>query len=161
MFKIEYSFYNFFKVIFICGLSILLFMLITSYVEEFSLQGDPKIDDIKIKLSPLFSKDIKHTGVLSVINNRDIMNEIDIYKGNKSYTINKEKVYLCLKDENGQYYNDNLLIFVTLHELSQVLSNTIGHDKNFSSIFDALLKKATEMNIYDPKLPIDQNYCTY
>ena len=160
MFKVEYIYY-FFKVIFICGLSILLFMLITSYVEEFSLQGDPKIDDIKIKLSPLFSKDIKHTGVLSVINNRDIMNEIDIYKGNKSYTINKEKVYLCLKDENGEYYNDNLLTFVTLHELSHVLSDTIGHDKKFSSIFDQLLKKASEMNIYDPKLPIDQNYCSY
>ncbi len=161
MSNLKSKFYNCIKFVFICGLAVLLIILVTSYIEEFSLQGDPKIDEIKLKISPLFSKNIKHTGVLHNINNRDIMNEIDIYKGNKSYTINKEKVYLCLKDENDEYYNDNLLIFVTLHELSHVISDTIGHDKKFNSIFDELLKKATEMNIYDPKLPIDQNYCTY
>lgn len=161
MSKIRTAVYNFFKFLFICSLVALIILLVTSYIEEFSLQGDPKIDEIKIKIAPLFSKNIKYQGILEVINNRDVMNEIDIYKGNKSYTINKEKVYLCLKDENGNYYNDNLLIFVTLHELSHVISDTIGHDKKFNNIFDELLKKATEMNIYDPKLPIDQNYCTY
>jgi len=144
-----------------CALVGFLIFCLTQYIEDFSLQGDPKIEEIKLKIAPLFSKNIKHTGILEVINNRDIMNEIDIYKGDKSYTINKEKVYLCLKDEHGEYYNDNLLIFVTLHELSHVISDTIGHDKKFNNIFDQLLKKATELNIYDPKLPIDQNYCTY
>jgi len=149
------------KLLVLAGLIFVIAMFVTTYIEEFSLQGDPKIDEIKIKIAPLFSKDVKHSGILDVINSRDVMNEIYIYKGNKSYTINKEKVYLCLKDENGEYYNDNLLIFVTLHELSHVISDTIGHDKKFNNIFDELLRKATEMNIYDPKLPIDQNYCTY
>ena len=155
------NFFKFVKYILIFTISVFLISLIIPYIEEFSLETDPKIEEIKLKIAPLFSKNVKHTGILEVINSRDVMAEIDMYKGNKSYTINKEKVYLCLKDKDGEYYNDNLLIFVTLHELSHVISDTIGHDKKFNNIFDALLKKAAEMNIYNPKLPIDQNYCTY
>ena len=39
----------------------------------------------------------------------------------------KQKVYLCLKDENNEYYNDNMLIYVALHELAHVLCDEIGH----------------------------------
>ena len=67
-----------------------------------------------------------------------------MFKGDKSYTINKQKVFLCLTDNNGQYYEMNILLFVFLHDLAHCLSTTIGHDKNFNNIFDALLKKAAE-----------------
>jgi hypothetical protein len=133
---------------------------IFTYMEEYVQQDDPKILEIKEKLIPLFSKDVKHSGFLEVINRRDVFDEIYMYKGDKSYTINKEKVFLCLKDKNDEYYSMNILVFVTLHELAHVLSTTIGHDKNFNDIFDALLKKAAEMKIYDPSVQMDQNYCT-
>lgn len=143
--------------IFVCCL--VTYLLLSQYIEEYTLQDDPKLNEIKQTIAPLFSKNIQHTGILDVINKRNVLDEISFYKGNKSYTINKEKVFLCLKKKNGEYYDMNILVFVTLHELSHVLSTTIGHDKNFNNIFDALLKKAAEMGIYDPSIPIDKNYC--
>jgi hypothetical protein len=89
---------------------------------------------------------------------RDLQ-ELSFYKGNKSYTINKEKVFLCLKDKNNNYYDMNTLIFVTLHEISHALCDEIGHTTKFNKIFDELIKKASEMKIYDPNTPIVQDYC--
>ena len=144
--------------ILLCVLSVL---FITTNIEEFTLQDDPKLLELRTAVEPIFSKDIKHEGVLEVINKRDVLNEISMFKGDKSYTINKERVFLCLTDKNGKYYEMNILLYVFLHELAHCLSTTIGHDKNFNNIFDALLKKAAELKIYDPSKPMDQDYCNH
>ena len=128
-------------------------------IEEYTLQDDPKLVEIKTAIEPLFSKNIEYTGILDIINKRELFNEISFYKGNKSYTINKEKVFLCLKDKSGSYYDMNTLIFVTLHEISHSLCDEIGHTSKFNKIFDELLKKAVEMKIYNDKIPIVQDYC--
>jgi hypothetical protein len=109
----------------------------------------------------MFSDDVKYTGILSNINKKKILNEISLFKGNKSYTINKEHIYMCLKDEENNYYDDNMLIYVLLHEISHSICDEIGHTKKFHRIFDALLDKATEMKVYDPNLPLVRNYCNY
>jgi len=140
-------------------LIIVIIILIVEQIEEYSLQDDPKLTEIKTAIEPLFSKNIKYTGILDVINKRDIFNELSFYKGNKSYTINKEKVFLCLKDKQDNYYDMNTLIFVTLHEISHSLCDEIGHTPKFNKIFDDIIKKATEMKIYDPKKSIVQDYC--
>jgi hypothetical protein len=140
-------------------LIIVIIILIVEQIEEYSLQDDPKLMEIKTAIEPLFSKNIKYTGILDVINKRDIFNELTFYKGNKSYTINKEKVFLCLKDKQDNYYDMNTLIFVTLHEISHSLCDEIGHTAKFNKIFDELIKKAAEMKIYDPKQSIVQDYC--
>lgn len=139
--------------IFVCA------VLLVQQFEEFTLQDDPKLYELKEIIAPMFAGNIKYDGVLDVVNRRDLFNEISFYKGNKSYTINKEKVFLCLKDKQGEYYDNNTLIYVTLHEISHTLSTTVGHDENFNRIFDAILKKAEEMKIYNPKKPIVQDYC--
>ena len=87
------------------------------------------------------------------------MNEISLYRGNKSYTINKEKVYLCLKDEKGEYFSDNMLLYVLGHEISHSLCPEIGHTEKFHQIFEALLVKLTEAGLYNPSIPIIQDYC--
>ena len=87
--------------------------------------------------------------------------KIRIYKGEKSYTINKRNVYLCLKDENGNYYDEQILRNIVTHEISHVLSKSIGHTEEFDQIFQNLLKKAEKMNLYDPKVIIPQDYCQY
>lgn len=84
----------------------------------------------------------------------------ELYKGNKSYTINKKKVYLCIKDENGNYYDDNTLIYVFLHEIAHVLCTEIGHTDGFYDIFNDLLDKAAGLGMYNGK-PIVSNYCNY
>jgi uncharacterized protein YneF (UPF0154 family) len=135
--------------------------LIVTQIEEFKLQDDPKLRELKEILIPMFRKDKKYNGLLTSINNRNILNEVGLYKGNKSYTINKQKIFLCLKDENGLYYPNQQLIYVLLHEISHVICTEVGHTELFNQIFDELLLEAEKMKIFDPNYEIIQNYCNY
>lgn len=104
----------------------------------------------------------KFTGLLSVLNKRDIMSEIKLLEGSKSFTINKKEIYLCIKDKNSEkdnYYDYNSLIFVTLHEIAHVLCNELGHTEKFQLIFKELLKHASLLNLYDETKPFVNNYC--
>ena len=96
---------------------------------------------------------------LSMLNNRNIMNDVSIYRGNKSYTINKEKIYMCLKDENGDIYPTNMLIYVLAHEFAHVLSQSIGHTDEFNIIFSSLLEELEKDGIYNSNENIIQDYC--
>ena len=90
------------------------------------------------------------------------IDKLEIYKGNKSYIIDKKKIYLCLKDENKQYYNTNYLVYVLLHELAHYLNkDEVGHTENFHKIFEELLSKAGSIGIYDKDIPMVENYCNY
>ena len=150
---------NFRRIVIILAIVGLVVYITTQILEEFNLQDDPILPELKSKIAPLFSKDAKYTGILDVINKRDLLNEVGLYKGNKSYTINKEKIFLCLKDKNDEYYDTNMLLYVLLHEISHALCDEVGHTKKFNDIFNALLKEAVKKGIYDENKPIMQNYC--
>jgi hypothetical protein len=136
-------------------------LAIYTQINEYYSQQDHKLYEIWDTIRPICHKDKFHTGELSVLNDRDILGEITFHKGNKSYTINKQKVYLCLKNENDEYYNMNMLIYVTLHELAHVICDEIGHTEKFQRIFDELIIEATNEGIYNPSIPIIKNYCQY
>lgn len=87
--------------------------------------------------------------------------KIKIKSGKKSFTINKQDMTLCLRDEKNKYYNDNMLMYVAIHELAHVLCDEIGHTKKFYAINDVLLEKAEKLGIYDSNKPIIQDYCNY
>ena len=57
-------------------------------VERYYKVDDPVLSEIKDQLSVLHPK----------------FKNLELYEGDKSYTINKKKVYICLKDKNGRYY---------------------------------------------------------
>lgn len=122
---------------------IILFFVLRNQVKEYYEQLDPILCKIKEQLRPLHS----------------CVDKLKFFEGKKSYTINKKKIYLCLKDENNEYYDYNMLMYVALHELSHVLCDEIGHTAKFHRIFEQILKQAEEMKIYDPTIPIVQNYC--
>lgn len=87
---------------------------------------------------------------------------LQISAGEKSYTINKKHIYLCLKDKDGEYYDDNSLMYVLLHEYSHVLCDEIDtehHGDKFKRIFSSLLLRAEEKGIYDSTKPMVNNYC--
>ena len=136
---------------------ITIYYLLENIYEKF--QYDPKIDTLLNKVKPLFTNNNKFTGNLTPLNDRNILNEVKVMKGDKSYTINKKKVYLCLKDENQNYYNDNILIYVFLHELSHVICDEVGHTQKFHDIFENILDLASEKGIYNPSIPMIDNYC--
>ena len=87
---------------------------------------------------------------------------ISIKASTQSFTEEKQRTYLCLKDKDGKYYGDNMLMYVALHELAHVISkqNDPGHTTTeFYENFHDLLDKAESLKIYDPKIPVNLNYC--
>ena len=136
---------------FLISICILLFiaicyMLFRISKEDFVSYHDPKIDELKNKLVETFPE----------------LDEISLSASNKSFTINKKKIYLCLKDEKGEYYNTNFLTYVLLHELSHVMNkNHTDHGKEFQRIFTILLERAVEEGLYDDTQPLVDNYCEY
>jgi hypothetical protein len=137
------------KCICVIGSLVLLFFMCKT-IKENLLPYDPKIDDLRRRLLLVHDK----------------ASSLQFYHDKKSYTINKQKIHLCIKDENGTYYDDNMLIYASLHELAHAICNEIGHTPKFWAIFDELLLKAsntidpkTNKPVYDKNGQIDLNYC--
>jgi hypothetical protein len=132
--------------VFAVVLIFLLCFVIYKQVKEHHLQDDPVLKILKEILKPV----------------HPIFNKLKLYRGDKSYTINKEKTFLCLYDENGDYYPINMLIYVLLHEVAHSINTKdIGHTEEFHRIFDELLDRATQIGVYNPSIPIIQNYCNH
>ena len=95
---------------------------------------------------------------LSIVDNR--FNELDIREAASSYTEDKTIIYLCLRDEKGQFYPVNTLMYVALHEIAHLLNKEdYGHTPAFHKIFDRLLCKAAAKGVYDPDKPHTSWYC--
>ena len=71
-----------------------------------------------------------------------------------AYSENKgEKMAFCLnkvKEDNNELIDINTLTFVALHELSHIMTTSIGHKQDFWQNFKFLLENAKEANIYQP-----------
>lgn len=91
----------------------------------------------------------------------DKIDRIKIKEDTQSYTINKEKIYLCLTDKDKEFYSNNMLMYVLLHEFAHTLCKSIGHTKEFHDIFEKLLKEAIDKKLYDPSIPVDTEYCKH
>jgi len=69
-----------------------------------------------------------------------------------SYTQNKgEKVVFCLrtKDNQNHLHDVNVMMFVAIHEMSHVITESIGHsDPEFWKNFAFLLKEAKKINVW-------------
>lgn len=123
-----------------------LLLMITWYfykmaTEKF-MEAEPTILRLKNMLLPFFPE----------------LYRIRLMKSDASYTINKSKIYLCTESK-GEKYNDNMLIFVILHELAHTMTKSIGHNKEFKNVFDSLLIRAEKVGVYNPSLPRVENYC--
>jgi hypothetical protein len=73
--------------------------------------------------------------------------ELTAYSENKG-----EKVAFCLnKTKEGDRLIDlNTLTFVALHELSHIMTESIGHKQDFWQNFKFLLQNAKDAGIYNP-----------
>lgn len=68
-----------------------------------------------------------------------------------SYSVNKgEKVVLCLRSRNSneELVEENVLMFVALHEMAHICTKSIGHTDEFWTNFKWLLQKSIDINIY-------------
>jgi hypothetical protein len=69
-----------------------------------------------------------------------------------SYSVNKgEKIHLCLRQREGgseALVSENIMVFVSLHEMAHVITPSLGHGPDFWNNFAWLLKQAEAINIY-------------
>ncbi len=69
-----------------------------------------------------------------------------------SYSVNKgEKIHLCLRQREGtneSLVEENIMVFVALHEMAHVLTASVGHGPDFWNNFGWLLKQAEANGIY-------------
>lgn len=69
-----------------------------------------------------------------------------------SYSVNKgEKIFMCLRqrDTKEQLVQENILVFVALHEMSHVGTSSVGHTPEFWNNFAWLIKQAEHIKIYE------------
>jgi hypothetical protein len=131
------------NILFFCFLFIVYVTLHLNKVEAFD---DPLIERIRndlIKVDPRVSK-------------------LTFKASNESFTEDKKHVYLCLKDKNGNYYDYNMLMYVALHELAHAFSHSVDEDHTtdeFKNNFKMLLQKGEQLGLYDPKKPLNYEYC--
>ena len=143
----------------------LLIWIIVSQVKDYFKSKNPKLQELKQLLKTAVYDENKK------LFSDDFIESLSFYEGDKSYTINKEKIYLCLYDKYGDYYSINTLSYVLLHEISHTLCTSIGHTEEFHQIFDDLLDKAgraravdiqgNTTSVYNHSMPIPTDYCMY
>jgi hypothetical protein len=74
-------------------------------------------------------------------------------KTTQTYTLNKADIVMCVKDysKNQTIHDDfNLLMFVALHELAHIMSETNHHTDEFWDNFKFILRQAAKWNYYSP-----------
>jgi predicted metal-dependent hydrolase len=70
-----------------------------------------------------------------------------------SYSVNKgEEVHFCLRQRDGteSLVDENVMVFVAIHEMAHMITKSIGHDAEFWNNFGWLLREAEAKNLYRP-----------
>ncbi len=83
--------------------------------------------------------------------NPDEISEGSPTSGYTSYTINKGKMILCIrqKDNKKTLIKDrNLLRYVVYHELAHIAAKSVGHNDEFWKTFKFILAEAIEASLY-------------
>ena len=94
--------------------------------------------------------------------NPDQLSETGLGAKYTSYSVNKgEKISICVRHEDNKFIDDNIIVFVVIHELAHVMTKSIGHTKEFWDNMAYLLEQGEKIGIYKPEnykeKPVD--YC--
>jgi hypothetical protein len=85
----------------------------------------------------------------------DVFVENDMQSSDTSYSENKgQKIVVCLRDKTkAPHYpliDENTVMFVMLHEMAHLMTETIGHTQEFWTNFKRILHDAVQVGIYHP-----------
>ena len=131
-------------------LMIVLLILVFVIVIGLSHPKDPYLESFK----PLISKILDKAGFYLV----DEPLPIHIVKSkDRTYTMNKQKIYMVLEKPNGERFNRDTLLFVLLHEIAHILSPDEHHTKDFYRIEKRLHSAAIDLG-YIRKERLDKSY---
>lgn len=83
--------------------------------------------------------------------NPDSLKEGEDDSGYTSYSINKgEQIVLCLRNKD-KLVDINTMMFVVLHELSHIATESVGHTPEFWDNFKWILEESINVGIYQKK----------
>lgn len=72
-----------------------------------------------------------------------------------SFSVNKgESVQFCLRQREGHdesLVNENIIMFVAIHEMGHIITPTVGHGPDFWNNFAWLLEQAETIGVYSPQ----------
>lgn len=81
--------------------------------------------------------------------NPDKMSESPADSEHTSYSVNKTKIFFCIRDKTtGEFIDENTVMYVFLHEISHIATSEIGHVENFWNNFRFLIRNAIKCGIY-------------
>jgi len=85
----------------------------------------------------------------------DVFIENEMSSPDTSYSENKgQKIVVCLRDKTKPpkypLVEKNTIMFVMLHEMAHLMTETIGHTQEFWSNFKRILGDAVQIGIYHP-----------
>ena len=99
------------------------------------------------------SLDKNRKGVSKLVKNYNpnTLSETGIGAKYTSYSVNKgEKISICIRQTDNSFIKDNTVIFVVIHELAHVMTESIGHTKEFWDNMKFLLEEGEKVGIYEP-----------
>jgi len=85
----------------------------------------------------------------------DVFVENDMNSSDTSYSENKgQKIVVCLRNKKQApkypLIDENTIMFVMLHEMAHLMTETIGHTQEFWANFKRILGDAVQVGIYTP-----------
>jgi hypothetical protein len=81
--------------------------------------------------------------------NRNEITEGSPDSGYTSYSINKTSIVLCLRQkESHDFAEKNVIRYVLYHELAHLMTESIGHTKEFWDNFKFMLAEAVSIGLY-------------
>ena len=80
-----------------------------------------------------------------------ILKETASHEKSAAYTVNKgDEMRLCVRT-GGRLENMNTSMFVVLHELGHLMSNSYGHNQEFRDNFSYIVHLASNLGVYKPE----------
>ena len=83
--------------------------------------------------------------------NPNNISEGSAQSGYTSYSVNKgERIILCIrqKDAEDSFVDKNVIMYVAVHELAHLATESIGHDQRFWDNFKFILQEAVTIGLY-------------
>jgi hypothetical protein len=106
----------------------------------------------KFKQDPNYSNDPPYERLIARFN-PEVFQENDIESNSTSYSENKgEKIVVCMRDKSPPYtlIEENTVMFVLIHEMAHLMTESMGHTPEFWTNFRKLLHNCIEFSVYRP-----------
>lgn len=82
------------------------------------------------------------------LNKEFVIKEVPKNSKNIGYTINKNVLYICMRNNYGFEENYNRMYFVVMHELAHIITKSVGHTDEYWNNYKMVIKTAIKHKLY-------------